>query len=175
MNFQQKLAVATSSLALLTTAAIDPARAAYFEFSYSGSNINGDVNASGILTTGDYNAVNDSYLITDITGTRNGVKIDFLLPPSSSAFEDSNNNLLFANSPQVDFFGFSYTAGGSSYNLFSISGVYGEKGADSAIFPVTFSATPTAVPEPSTVLGTLGVGVLFGGALLKRKLKLNKH
>ena len=175
MNFHQKLAVATSSLALLTTTAIAPATAANFKFSYSGSNINGDVDASGVLTTDDYNAENDSYLITGITGTRNGVEIDSLLPPGSSSFEDSNNNLLFSNSPQVDFCGFSYTAGGSTYNLFSIAGsVYGEKSADGAIFPVTFSATPTAVPEPSSILGTLGVSVLFGGALLKRKLKSNK-
>lgn len=174
MNFYQKLATVTSSLAFLTVAAMAPAIAANFKFSYSGSNINGAVSASGTLTTDDYSTEEGNYLITSITGTRNGVAIDSLIPPSSSSSEDNNDNFLFPNSPQVDFFGFSYTAAGATYNLFSVSGgtasAYGETSADGVVFPVIFSATPTAVPEPSTVLGTLGAGILFGGTLLKRKL-----
>lgn len=179
MNIYQKLAFFTSGLTLLMTVESTPASAEGFNFSYFGSNINGSVNTSGLLKTGSYNPTSNSYQITDITGTRNGVEIDSLLPPGSFSSENQNDNLLFPNSPQIDFFGFSYTAGGITYNPFSIStgmpSLYGENSTSGVIVPITFSATPADVPEPSSVLGILTVGVLIKGTLLKRKLKLSSH
>lgn len=173
MNIYHKLAVATSGFILIATAGTTPATAADFNFSYSGSNINGSVSANGVLTTGAENSANNSYQITGITGTRNGVSIDSLLPSGSSSYENNNDNLLLPSSPQVDFFGFSYEAGGETYNLFSLtessSTLYGEKSTNGVIIPISFSATPTSVPEPSSIIGVLSVGVFIGGTLLRRK------
>lgn len=187
MNIHKKLAVTTSGVAfLLTTMGAAPAVAAIFNFSYFGAEVQDPtqtVTASGVLTTDPLDPVTDSYQITDITGTRitansktgtkNEVSIDSLLSPNSIL---DNDNLLFADSRQLDDFGFGYTtADGQLYNVFN-SYTYLELSTDITGEEVTggrpltsFSITP--VPEPSSVLGILGISVLTGGTLLKQKLK----
>lgn len=170
MNIDKKLAVTISGVAcLLTIMRATPVSAAIFNFSYSGTSARDSTNTvttSGVLTTEPYDPATNSYQITDITGTRNAEPIDSLLSPNS--FLD-NNNLLFADSPQLDEFGFAYTVGGQPYNVFhtyrdlEISYI----GNNFIGYPLTsFSVTP--VPEPSSMLGILGIGVLTGGTLLKR-------
>ncbi|MEC4817893.1 MAG: hypothetical protein SAK29_32175 [Scytonema sp. PMC 1069.18] len=107
MNIDKKIIVTLSGVAcFLTTMTAAPVSAAVFNFSYSGTSVldfNDTITVNGVLTTDDYNPTTNSYLITDITGTRNGSPIDSLLPPNSLL---DNNNLLLANSSRLDEFGF---------------------------------------------------------------------
>jgi hypothetical protein len=136
-----------------------------FSFSYTGSG----VTASGTFTTNSLSG--GSYLITAITGTRNGQSMTLLAP---LAF-DGNDNLLFPTSPLLDFNGFSFAAGGVNYNVYfnsfaccggtttyyetSTPGVLGTQ--------VNFSAS---VPEPSTfVLLVSGLAAIGWG--VRRKIK----
>ncbi|NJM73058.1 MAG: PEP-CTERM sorting domain-containing protein [Scytonema sp. RU_4_4] len=188
MNIHKKLAVTISSVVcVLTTMKAAPVLAATFNFSYFGTSIldsTNTVTASGVLTTDPYDPVTDSYQITGITGTRNGVAIDSLL--SENSFLD-NNNLLFDSSPQLDEFGFAYTVEGQSYNVFNTYqylelgyiGTY-DTGASStpvnsayplSSFSLTLVTPVTPIPEPSSILGILGISVLAGGTLLKRSYR----
>ncbi|NMG11852.1 PEP-CTERM sorting domain-containing protein [Brasilonema sp. UFV-L1] len=183
MNIDKKLAMTVSSVAcFLTTISAAPVLAATFNFSYSGVSFldsTDTVTATGVLTTDPYDPATNSYLITGITGTRNGQSISSLLSPNS--FLD-NNNLLFADSSsQLDEFGFAYTVGNQSYNVFNsyqylelgYIGTYDTGASSTPVnsgYPIiSFSITPvTSVPEPSSMLGILGISVLAGGTLLKR-------
>ncbi|WP_017317629.1 hypothetical protein [Mastigocladopsis repens] len=182
MNVDKKLAATISGVVcFLTTMSAAPVLAATFNFSYTGVSVispTDTVTASGVLTTDPYDPATDTYQITDITGTRNGVEIDSLLSPNT--FPD-NNNVLYADSLQLDEFGFSYTAGGMSYNVFDTYqyieiGYTGTDYGDSSTIPVniaypltSFSITRvTPVPESSSMLGILGISVLAGGSLVKR-------
>lgn len=181
MTFAKKLAFTTSGLGLLSTMGAAPATAAIFNFSYIGAGDTitppgADATVSGVLTTGPYNQATNSYQITGITGTRNGAKIDSLLPSNSLL---ANDNILTVSSPQLDENGFAYTAGGQSYNVFhsydyfeiagNLSG-----GQLSSFTTIDAPSTPISVPEPSSVLGILSMSVLIGGTLLKQKLKQKK-
>ena len=175
MDIPKKLAFTTSSVALLTTMGTAPATAASFNFSYIGagdtiSPPGADATVSGVLTTAPYPITND-YQIIGITGTRNGATIDSLLPPNSFL---RNDNLLIGDFLQLDENGFSYTAGGKSYNVFYSYDNF-EIADDFSGGQLTFfSATPAAVPEPSSTLGTIGIVILAGYTLLKQKIKQKK-
>jgi PEP-CTERM motif-containing protein len=136
-----------------------------FSFSYTGSG----VTASGTFTTNSLSG--GSYLITAITGTRNGQSMTLLAP---LAF-DGNDNLLFPTSPVLNF-KFSFTAGGVNYNVYfnsfaccggtttyyetSTPGVLGTQ--------INFSAS--AVPEPSAfVLLISGLAAIGWG--VRRKIE----
>ena len=161
MKIYQKLTFITSSVALFVVAGVNSASADTFNFSYSSPSDT----ASGVLTTNPYNSATNSYLITEITGARDGVSIDSLLPSDSFA---GNDNLLLASTSKLDINGFSYIAGGKYFGVY-FGGDYYHEVTPSVDQIVAFSAT--AVPEPSSVLGVLGLGVLTGSTLLKRKLK----
>ncbi|MEC4883337.1 MAG: PEP-CTERM sorting domain-containing protein [Scytonema sp. PMC 1070.18] len=170
MNIDKKIIVTLSGVAcFLTTMTAAPVSAAVFNFSYSGTSVldfNDTITVNGVLTTDDYNPTTNSYLITDITGTRNGSPIDSLLPPNSLL---DNNNLLLANSSRLDEFGFAYTIGEQLYNVFySYQHVeIGYNGTFYTGYPLNyFSITP--VPEPSSILAILSVSALAGGLFRKR-------
>ena len=82
----------------------------YFAYSYTGNGIA----SAGILTTTDV-LVGGAYTITDIQGSRNVNDIGGLLAPGT--FGANDNLLFFPGGPFVDTAGFSYQAGGFSYNI----------------------------------------------------------
>ena len=149
-----------------------------YNFSYSGTGIN----ATGTLTLGDPGTEPGSFLITGITGERNGVAISSLLDPGTFPVGTNprtgnpltpNDNLFFPNQDiQLTFAGLSFqTADGNKYNPFYDADLssYRECSLNcEEISDVTF--TTTAVPEPASVLGLVAFGAL--GATLKGKKKL---
>ncbi|MBD2532926.1 hypothetical protein H6G97_26420 [Nostoc flagelliforme FACHB-838] len=171
MNFDKKLAATITGTVCFLTAMMAPVSAAIFNFSYSGTsvlNLTDIVTASGTLTTNPYDSATNSYEIIDISGTRNGSPIEFLLPPDS--FPD-NDNLLFADDSSVlSDFGFSYTTGGRSYNVAKTydyvetgsQGIYISSSINIPVdagYPLS-SFSITSIPEPSLMLGILSVTVL---------------
>ncbi|MEH2024981.1 hypothetical protein [Nostoc sp.] len=160
MNFDKKFAVTISGTICLLTTMMAPVSAAIFDFSYYGRTVldpNDIVTASGRLTTNPYDSATNSYEIIDITGTRNGNPIKSLLSPG--LFLD-NDNLLFTETPALDEFGFAYTVGGVSYNLFYTYDYIelGEQGYYTG-YPLT-SFSITSIPESSLMLGILSITVL---------------
>ena len=144
--------------ALLAMIAATSAYADSFDFSYG---------ASGIAATGTFytdSLLNGSFLITGISGTRNGQVMTLLAP---NAF-DGNDNLLFPNTPFLDFNGFSFEAGGIDYNVYfnSIaccggSQSYYETSIPGVLGPqITFSAIQTTEPSSLMLLGSSALGVL---------------
>ncbi len=144
-----------------------------YNFSYSGTGIN----ATGTLTLGDPGTEPGSFLITGITGERNGIAISSLLPVGSYPTEPNtpNDNLFFPEQDiKLTFAGFSFqTVDGNNYNAYysSTASSYKECNTPTCAAQdpqVTF--TSTAVPEPASVLGLLAFGAL--GATVTRKKKL---
>ena len=135
MNIRKKLLAILFSFTLLMTifgVALPKtigATSSSVNFSYSAP----EVTASGVLQT-KIDPATKSYQITGITGTRNGVAIDSLLPPDYQTnikgvevkTGEGNDNLLQPSSPQLDESGFSYTAGGQTYNVYYSTGGYYE-------------------------------------------------
>ncbi|MFN6462550.1 MAG: hypothetical protein RMZ41_011970 [Nostoc sp. DedVER02] len=174
MNFDKKLAATLTGTVCFLTAMMAPVSAAMFNFSYSGTSVlnpNDIVTASGTLTTNSYDSTTNSYEIIDITGTRNGDPIESLLSPGS--FLD-NDNLLLADSPALSEFGFAYTAGGVSYNVFNTYDYLevGYQGSYTGYPLSSFSITP--IPESSLMLGILSVTVLLAVNKINRKVILKK-
>jgi hypothetical protein len=154
---------------LVGLACATPTFADSFGWEYIGQG----VTASGTLTATPLS--NGVYLITGMTGTRNGQAITFLpYPPSSFG---GNNNLLYqqngAAGPFLDEYGVTFAVGGIQYNIYYWAGQYYEWGSNSSIIPVVFTDPPvdpssTQTPEPSS-LALFGSGVIGLGALLRRK------
>ncbi|MEB3159893.1 MAG: PEP-CTERM sorting domain-containing protein [Synechocystis sp.] len=176
------------------------ANAAQFAITYT--NPNAGISMSGILTTTplgthpDFanNPTPNTYLITQITGERNGVPITGIVPLGSADAIAWNNaggsfdNLLYPNEPFVDLGGFVYKADGILYNLFYLTPTdfpgsslplpsYSEFALVGNNFVPNFnppdelgnlvSVTLTPGPEPLTILGAT-TAIAIGG-LLKRK------
>ncbi|MBE9106748.1 hypothetical protein IQ229_17975 [Nostoc cf. edaphicum LEGE 07299] len=160
MNFDKKLAVTITGTVCLLTTMMAPVSAAIFNFSYSGTSVldpNDIVTVAGKLTTNPYDSATNSYEIVDITGTRNGNPIESLLSPG--LFLD-NENLLLAETPALDEFGFAYTVGGALYNVFYTYDYLeiGEQGYYTGYPLTSFSITP--IPESSLILGILSITAL---------------
>jgi hypothetical protein len=132
------------------------------------------VTASGTLTA-DPTATPGEFLVTKISGTRNGEKINPTpLPPGSyPPGANGNDNLIFTTVPHLDFFGLSYTVAGTGDDGSGDVNVYfqalGGRGyAENTIasgYTPTFTLTQvsSAIPEPSTwalmALGFAGLGL----------------
>ncbi|MBR8835584.1 MAG: hypothetical protein DSM106950_16620 [Stigonema ocellatum SAG 48.90 = DSM 106950] len=139
MNIRKKLVAILFSVTLLMTifgatmpktiATTPTSGAISLNFSYS----HPEVTASGLLQT-KLDPKTKIYQITGITGTRNGVSIDSLLAPDyqtningiEARVGEGNDNLLLPRYPQLSESGFSYTAGGQIYNVYSSAGGYYE-------------------------------------------------
>ncbi|MFN6455013.1 MAG: hypothetical protein RM022_022805 [Nostoc sp. EfeVER01] len=174
MNFDKKLAATFTGTICFLTAMMAPVSAAMFNFYYSGTSVlnpNDNVIASGTLTTSPYHSATNSYEIIDITGTRNSDPIESLLSPGS--FLD-NDNLLLADSPALSEFGFAFTAGKVSYNIFNTYDYLevGYQGYYTGYPLSSFSITP--IPESSLMLGILSVTFLVAINKINGRLALKK-
>lgn len=144
-----------------------PARAdIIWNFSYSGTFPNYGPHydepdtVTGQLTTTDLNPATDTYTIVAITGMDNGSSITGL-------DQASYDNLLYAKTPYLDYWGFSFsTAAGDDVNLYynAASGHYwdwfdsGRTLVENGVF--TVSEAPAATPEPASS-ALLGAGLVL--------------
>ena len=149
----------------------------YWNWNYAGTGIT----ASGTFVTNDAPDGLGFYLITAITGVRNGETITALQPtgtaiPGNEPF--AVDNLIGLNGPQLTHNGFGYAIAGGTYanpffadfstppgylEFFSAPPFNGESGTEDSELPITFVATLQAVPEPDTyALILVGLGMLTG-------------
>jgi len=175
--------VLVSALALAASIAVAaPASAGNFIFTYSGTNpTNGAFTATGTLTTSNTaTTVNgrQAFLITGITGTRNGSAITGLIPAGTDFGGVAIDNYLYATGPYLTDagFGFSVAGTGNLYNPYYFGGAYQEyvrtaAGADfqnTSGITFTLTAVTGGVPEPATwAMMLIGFGAV-GGVLRRR-------
>jgi len=153
--------ILTTSLLIGIAASAVPAHAStLWSWNYSGAGIT----ASGTFTTLDSPNAQGGYLITAITGARNGHAITALQPtgtwiPGNEPY--AVDNLVFAGSePQLTKAGFGFALADGTYsNPFYADFLptpgylefYSMPDSDSSTeLAVTFSATLTSTPEPAT-------------------------
>ncbi|PSB00978.1 PEP-CTERM sorting domain-containing protein [Merismopedia glauca] len=165
---------------------IQPASALTWKWNYSGTGIE----ARGTFITNDTPDNLGFYLITGITGKRNGEIITGLQAtgtpiPGNEPF--NVDNLISLNGPQLTGDGFGYSTAQGNYaspffasflptpgylEVFSAPPLipgFENLGPEDSELPVSFSAA--IVPEPSSTLSLVTLGT-FGVALtLKRKMK----
>ena len=180
-----------SATALATTSGLvfgtmQAASALSWNWNYSGTGIA----ASGTFTTSDTPNNLGFYLISGITGTRNGETITGLQAagtpiPGNEPFKV--DNLISLNTLQLTGEGFGYSTSGGNYaspffasflptpgylEVFSappfIPG-FENLGPEDSESPISFSATLIAVPEPTSILSLLALGTLGAGSALKRQ------
>jgi hypothetical protein len=171
---------ATSGLVFGT---MPSALALSWNWNYSGSGIT----ASGTFITNDTPDELGFYLISGITGMRNGETITGLQPtgtpiPGNEPFDV--DNLISLNPQQLTGDGFGYSTASGNYaspffasflptpgylEVFSappLTPGFENFGLEDSELPISFSATPVTVPEPTSilsllVLGTFGIGNRF--------------
>jgi hypothetical protein len=167
-------------LALMSVAALTattkPATALTWSWSYSGAGITAD----GTFTTVDAPDASGFYLISGISGMRNGAAILGLQPtgtpiPGNEPF--SVDNLVRLESPQLTTHGFGYAIEGGTFSNPFFAGFLqppeyleffsappftrGVRGPEDSELPIRFSATPAPVPETDTwILLLAGLGML---------------
>ncbi len=160
----RRLALAAFATTALTTT---PASASkLWNWYYSGSGIT----ARGTFATVESPSGNGSYLITGITGTRNGKIITGLQAPGTSIPGNEPytvDDLVFLGPrPQLTSHGFGFAISGGTYSnpfyadflpmpkyleFFSTPPfTSGAASFDHSELPVQFSATPVPIPEPAT-------------------------
>jgi hypothetical protein len=158
--------LAVGSLAANATSMAN-ATSLLWDFNYAGNG----VSASGSITT-DSTLNGGAYLITDITGQRNGESILSLTPAGyvdlgrGYLFSD---NLLYPVAPYVDVAGITFQTSSGYYNLCNVgsgcgsSGYQDISGQTFAFTPVTLTIKPASVPEPAMLslfgLALLGLGI----------------
>jgi hypothetical protein len=160
--------------AALAMAALGAAQATPldFAFTYTGTG----VTATGVLVT-DGVLSGGAYLVTGISGARDGVAISGLVAPGGLGADDDR---LLPSAPFVDALGISYAAGGVDYNFFEsiaptppCAGVLEISSRRPSLacgtpIRVSLSVMPAAaeIPEPASA-GLLGMGV--AGLLARRR------
>lgn len=151
-----------------------------WNWSYSGSGIT----ASGTFTTLEKPGANGGYLITGITGTRDGKTITGLQPAGTSIPGNEPytvDDLVFLGpGPQLTSHGFGFSISNGTYSnpfyadFLPVPGYlefFSNPGVGHSELPVQFSATPVSVPEPATyalAFGALAV-VLFTPGVFRRR------
>ncbi|MBW4593170.1 MAG: PEP-CTERM sorting domain-containing protein [Brasilonema angustatum HA4187-MV1] len=177
-------AIATTSGLVFGT--MNSASALNWNWNYSSTGIA----ASGTFTTNDTPNDLGFYLITGITGTRNGETITGLQAagtpiPGNEPFKV--DNLISLNNQQLTGDGFGYSTSGGNYSspffasflptpgyleVFSVPPLipgFENFGSEDSELPISFSATIITVPEPTSILSLLALGTLGVGLVLKRK------
>ncbi|MBV9222437.1 MAG: hypothetical protein JOY85_00290 [Acidobacteriaceae bacterium] len=163
-----------ASLTVIMLIAATATASTLWQWEYSGSGIT----ASGTFTTVESPDKNGGYLITSITGTRNGIIITGLQAPGTSIPGNEPytvDDLVFLGpGPQLTSGGFGFSTSDGTYanpfyarflptpgylEFFSTPPFTGGTfGPGNSELPVQFSATPVPTPEPATfglVLGAL--------------------
>jgi hypothetical protein len=164
-----RLALAAAAVAASTLAAPQAWADIVWTWGYTGANIQ----AAGTFTTLDTADVDGFYLVTAISGTRNGDTITGLYPTGSAIPGNEpytlDNLVRFGADGQLTVHGLGFTTASGGYSnpfyadflspaiyleVFTTQGSYQE-------LPITFTATPSVVPEPASMLLVLtGLGAL---------------
>ncbi|HEX4773451.1 MAG TPA: hypothetical protein VH351_21650 [Bryobacteraceae bacterium] len=164
------------SIAALTTVPATPST--LWNWDYSGDAIN----ASGTFTTVDSPDPNGGYLITAITGTRNGETITALQPtgtpiPGNEPY-DVDNLVFLGPGPQLTKNGFGFAIADGTFSnpfyadflpmpeyleFFSTPPFNGSPSPGDSELPVEFSAQPIITPEPGT--SALVLAIFLVGAM----------
>jgi hypothetical protein len=173
--FHRPIWLALMSIAALTTTTT-PAIALSWDWSYSGAGIT----ARGTFTTVDTPDGSGFYLVTGISGMRNGEIIIGLQPTGTSIPGNEPflvDNLVSLETPQLTKNGFGYAvANGTFSNPFFADFLQppdyleffsappftpGVIGPEDSELPIRFSATLAPIPEPATwALLLAGLGML---------------
>jgi hypothetical protein len=160
-------------------ATIPAAASTLWNWNYSTSG----VNASGTFTTVESPDSNGGYLITGITGTRNGQTITGLQAPGTWIPGNEPyvvDNLVFLGpGPQLTSAGFGFSIAGGSYSNPFYAGflsppVYLEFFSTPPThteLPIAFSATPVPTPEPATTALVLMAGLSMYGLRWRRRVR----
>ena len=129
-----------------------------YTFSYTGEGFSasGTFTTSNVLSTGSDGR--QGYLLTGISGTRNGVAIDGLR--DAAAFGFPLDNRIYPTGALVNYDGVGYGTGSGAYNLWSNGIQYVEITAPSTSGFGVSSFTATRVAGPGAPAPTLGVGLL---------------
>jgi hypothetical protein len=176
----------TFTLALGAFAVAPSNASTIWDWAYSGSGIT----ANGTFTTADTPNEIGGYLITGITGTRNGVAITGLQPagtpiPGNEPF--NVDNLVFLGpGPQLTSGGFGYSMADGTYSnpfyagflptpgyleFFSVPPFTpGMPGPEDTELPIGFSAAPVTTGEPATVGLVLCILAVLSLPVLSRSL-----
>ena len=170
--------------AVMTLTRATALAATLWQWEYSGSGIT----ATGTFTTADQPENNGGYLITGITGARNGTPITGLQAPGTSIPGNQPytvDDLVFLGpGPQLTSHGFGFSLADGTYTNPFYAGFLptpgyleffstppftgGMPSPGSSELPVQFSATPVSIPEPAT--WGLILGALIGAGLRRRTL-----
>jgi hypothetical protein len=168
------LRLSLTALIAYTLMAATATASTLWQWGYSGAGIT----ASGTFITMDNPDTDGGYLMTGITGTRNGITITGLQAPGTSIPGNEPytvDDLVFLGpGPQLTSGGFGFSMADGNYSnpfyadflptpgyleFFSTPPFTGgTPGPGSSELPVQFSATPVSTPEPATaglVLGAL--------------------
>ena len=156
------------SVAVIATGAFSTAKAAQFDFSYTGTGIN----ASGVIATDATGT-----LITGITGQRNGVSITSVAAPNTLAGNDNVFNPT-GNPAFLTFSGVSFNLARdpTPVNFFfdTQNSNYAEtsNNVNNSAFFVPVSANFTTVPESPSIFGLATFAVFGISAALRHKKSL---
>jgi len=152
----------------------------FFSFSYAMPGF-GDtplnVLASGILTA--FQTDVDTYVVSEISGTRNGEDILGVVPPGGFGL---NDNVLFGTNPHLTGNGLTYTVNGvgndgsGNVNVFALGMEYTELSPDVGItetFNLSQITPPADIPEPASfTLVCCGIPAVF--FLLRRRSRVSR-